>query len=804
MSNSDIATAKKFASIAVNAAAQCAAYTNEARRAPEYTDTAKTYAEAAAESSQSASQFVSVVQNSSQQSAQSASAAAIYAQQAKVAQEAAEAAEANAHDAAKNETDAVRADLASSSEGKGAALIGVRQSFLGAIDRNQEEINSQLPSVEDAGAKGDGISNDSMAFSTFEAEIADRDVDLHGKTYLVDSIPTGNRYFNGSFIKDGSTYNANAVFSRDISGVILVGEGSGESFPADYVMAGNLFSYSNATIAMGKGALSKAAKAAQTIAIGPSAMGNTLLSFTNIAIGEVALQNVQSSTDAYSIASGADMGTRNIAIGGNAGQFLIDGVRNNFIGRNAGTGSVNTNETTAVGSGALFGYNVNGWHKHVENYIPNKNTSTTISVYGCDSANLYAGISTSSFGHSSASNLKIGDANCFFGVGAARDLEKNVGWNGYVRTDYGNGETVNYTKTGSDIVVTRTAHSAVVGGTAYILWKNDGPAFPNHNHPFRLDVTSTTADTFSVQCPYTADGSGTATLYWTTSLTLDTASRHNVFFGHNAGLNNTSAQNSIVIGSLAAQLVSSTLTNCVINGMSAMQNVTQQAIGTVAIGYQALQNNTGTANNTVALGYRAGYLMQDGSIPSISVNNSSCIGANSRVSGSSQVQLGDSGTTPYAYNALQLRSDSRDKYQIRDTELGSDFILGLRAVQGVWNLRDYYYVTTEVQKGTVNDEDTGEEIPLYETVTTFDQEGYEAATKAGTRFHNWFIAQEVAELAKKLGVDFAGLQDHSVNGGCDVLSLGYEEFIPPIVKTIQQCWSRIDDLEKRISTLESK
>ena len=75
-------------------------------------------------------------------------------------------------------------------------------------------------------------------------------------------------------------------------------------------------------------------------------------------------------------------------------------------------------------------------------------------------------------------------------------------------------------------------------------------------------------------------------------------------------------------------------------------------------------------------------------------------------------------------------------------------------------------------------------------------------SKKRSRKHQWFIAQEVKELCDRLGVDFGGYQDHSKNGGEDVLSLGYDEFIPPAVKAIQECWQRLDKLEERISKLE--
>jgi len=46
-----------------------------------------------------------------------------------------------------------------------------------------------------------------------------------------------------------------------------------------------------------------------------------------------------------------------------------------------------------------------------------------------------------------------------------------------------------------------------------------------------------------------------------------------------------------------------------------------------------------------------------------------------------------------------------------------------------------------------------------------------------------------------LNQDFGGFQDHSINGGKDVLSLGYEEFIAPMVRAIQELSAKIVELE---------
>lgn len=55
-------------------------------------------------------------------------------------------------------------------------------------------------------AVGDGATDDTAAFSAFEAVFTGRDVDLAGRTYLVTAEPTANRYANGFFKVSSETY----------------------------------------------------------------------------------------------------------------------------------------------------------------------------------------------------------------------------------------------------------------------------------------------------------------------------------------------------------------------------------------------------------------------------------------------------------------------------------------------------------------------------------------------------------------------------------------------------------------------
>jgi hypothetical protein len=70
-------------------------------------------------------------------------------------------------------------------------------------------------------------------------------------------------------------------------------------------------------------------------------------------------------------------------------------------------------------------------------------------------------------------------------------------------------------------------------------------------------------------------------------------------------------------------------------------------------------------------------------------------------------------------------------------------------------------------------------------------------SKKRTRFHHGLIAQEVKAVLDAKGIDFGGFQDHSVKGGDDVLSIGYEELIAPMLKAIQELSAEVAALKAK-------
>lgn len=202
----------------------------------------------------------------------------------------------------------------------------------------------------------------------------------------------------------------------------------------------------------------------------------------------------------------------------------------------------------------------------------------------------------------------------------------------------------------------------------------------------------------------------------------------------------------------------------------------------------------------------------DESISDERISFATAIGSYATITGSRQIQLGDSGTSVYAWSALNNRSDARDKADIRDAELGLEFLLKHRPVEFRWDRRDDYFEEKEVEvekTQTIKDEKTGEiREETYTEVEIRRVPIPKDGSKKCKRFHEGFIAQEVKAIMDEMGIDFAGYQDHSVNGGADVLTIGYTEYIPIIVKAIQQIKqmydAEIESLKKEISTLKNK
>jgi len=266
------------------------------------------------------------------------------------------------------------------------------------------------------------------------------------------------------------------------------------------------------------------------------------------------------------------------------------------------------------------------------------------------------------------------------------------------------------------------------------------------------------------------------------ALAANTDGGYNTAVGLYALTANTSGIANTAIGNGSSIAIQGGSSNTSLGSDSLFTNISGN--NNTAIGKGALQLST--SNNNTAIGGNAGATVTNQS-------NSTCLGYNAQVAGSNEIQLGNSTTTPYAYQALSLRSDERDKTEVRDTVLGLDFVNSLRAVDYKWDMREDYRAEIPTQ-GELSDEDFKILMDEWLESVKLDNLTHDG-TNTRTRYHHGLIAQEVQDVIEASGVDFGGFQDHSVNGGQDVMSIGYTELIAPMIKAIQELTARINVLE---------
>lgn len=294
-----------------------------------------------------------------------------------------------------------------------------------------------------------------------------------------------------------------------------------------------------------------------------------------------------------------------------------------------------------------------------------------------------------------------------------------------------------------------------------------------------VSITTSSDSTFNgVRVGRGGGNQGTNTVLGNSAGGNNTTGLNNTFLGIDAGGSNAIGDRNTMVGTGAGNFCN-TSDNTHVGYHSGY--IVQLGARNTYIGAQSgFQNSYG--NENTAVGGQSGW-------STINLRNTSCFGYDTNATGDNQVQLGNASTTTYVYGTVQNRSDLRDKADVQDTVLGLDFISKLRPVDYKWDMREYYKSEIPIQ-GELSDEDFKVVIDLWLTdnkLSNLEHNG----TKKRNRFHHGFIAQEVKDLG------FGGFQDHSVNGGEDVLSIGYDEFIAPMVKAIQELKAEIELLKMK-------
>jgi hypothetical protein len=252
------------------------------------------------------------------------------------------------------------------------------------------------------------------------------------------------------------------------------------------------------------------------------------------------------------------------------------------------------------------------------------------------------------------------------------------------------------------------------------------------------------------------------------ALYSDTSGSYNSAYGYQALLSNTSG-----------------LANTAIGFNTLYSNTGNY---NTATGYSALAGNaSGTYNS--AYGYGA-----DGS--SNNFTNATALGYGAIVNASNKVRIGN-GNVTVVESAVGswTTSDGRFKTNVREQVKGLAFIKLLRPV--IYNFDVERFEEFLMQ----NYPDSIRLIRMAEM-----RKG--GAPQISLIRQSGFIAQEVAEAAKKAGYDFNGV--HAPENPTDNWSLSYEKLVVPLVKAVQELSAKndakdaeINDLKTRLAKLEA-
>ena len=584
---------------------------------------------------------------------------------------------------------------------------------------------------------------------------------------------TKNKYGNGQFTVNGATVDMPYQPIRTGIGRFISGTTAAANLKSNEWTGAGI-------IVIGEGAMGKTEKCVSGIAIGDRAQGFSRISRDNIAIGADSLINVQAATEWYE--QSKMEGTRNIGIGGNAGRGITTGYGNVAVGRNAGQGLGAGYSNVALGSGALGGTAPVGLTGDIEVFWPSK-TSKTVAIGQSVLAQYQKQEAQVVIGGDAAKNAKAVAKTTVIGSAAMENLERNRAPNGGDVVWSGT-ESGTYTQSGNTITLTFSN----LRGAKATYWVGirltSGEAQTLQGDVVPVEVVSATDTTITVNSPKSLNTSGSAELKYVYSTTSSaTKNEELTIIGANAMNSALTAGYSTIIGADAA--VSGTdYQKSTAVGASAMRKGTH--ISSVAVGFWSAPNIS--SEECVFIGDSAGYRDVQGNVLSGKISNSIAIGFNARVNGNNEIQIGKQGQTLYAPTTVNIRSDGRDKTDIKPLEKGLEFVMKLKPVTGYYDRRDSY--VDELFKDLPEDERS-------EKLRKWWAKPKKDGSHKEDRLRHWFIAQDVAALEAEYG------QLPMVNLKNDTYTIEYETFIPVLTKAIQELADKVEKLENENKELKN-
>ena len=415
---------------------------------------------------------------------------------------------------------------------------------------------------------------------------------------------------NKNLIEDPASQTSAALSAEFVqrgSNLISAGLGAADTLPDGYDVGAT-----GTVVALGRDAMGSMLGAKKSIAIGTGAQANGLYTRDNVAIGEDALNYVSAaSADYVSDVSG----TRNVAVGGNAGRFTAQGVAHTMIGRNAGQNMVGGTGLVAIGNGAHASRCPVGISGEIEMWAPANPVGTNaynVTAVGAWSASRNtAGDCTAIGSYALAGNTRS-NANVAIGANAMRRVDETTWLDG---TSYLLKETSGtYVHEQNVLSLSFPAHGASVDDILDFRLLDGGSKTFGTDAVFAKVVSVPDVDTVIVDHPTLKSSSGLALLVGVSLQGVIPARSNdntavgaasfawldgggaNTAVGKDSGLNVKTGNYNVAVG-----------TSALYSEVGAASN------DNVAIGHQALKANNGSIGN-VAVGRLAGQTVANGTV----------------------------------------------------------------------------------------------------------------------------------------------------------------------------------------------
>ena len=303
-----------------------------------------------------------------------------------------------------------------------------------------------------------------------------------------------------------------------------------------------------------------------------------------------------------------------------------------------------------------------------------------------------------------------------------------------------------------------------------------------------LDVSTTSIISFGKNALVSNTTGSSNVSIGPNSLTLNTTGGKNVGIGASTLQKNTTSSQNTAVGHFALSECTGALNTGVGNG--ALGSMTTSSWNT-AVGANALAQVT-NGQYVTAIGYNAGVTYNNtrttflGALaqPSAAIgpmDNSTVIGYNTIGTSHNQVRIGNSSVLtvggPVNWTSF---SDGRFKMNRQQNVPGLSFINGLTPL--TYNI-----------DATKLSEHLGE---------MRDSAHLKSLTNREKIVYSGFIAQDVENLAKKLGYDFSGVDAPDNEHG--VYGLRYGDFVVPLVQAVQELSAQNEEMKTEIEQIKSE